>query len=414
MIKTLSFLAFLISVSLFSQSNKIDTLLLEKMIVANVEAGTYAGSKINADCSLFNQRLYRSPHTEAPKMAYITDYVLCNNGSVNMFFEVYDGANFVYVPDNKVTFNKDVDSDNIKVLLSRRTPDEKSLLKTNIGQLVAFGRDYFVEEKEKEMSAERREALQPFIDTEKYGLGFIKYNATEGYSSTGANFEIFNPSKKTIKYIWFTVAGENAVEDLVRLPNGTYYKTLKGIGPIGSYETGAWSFDYVWFTDIVQYLRLSTIKIQYMDGSVRTVKYNDAMYIGEEAYDNFNRLYDEHEKYQKQKAKDNLTFDPAQPQTDVDQQPEFPGGVNSFRMKLSDSFDTSAMKGGEGRVQTEISFIIERDGSLTNIKATGQNADFNREAERTVKSIKIKWIPAKINGETVRSPYKIPLTMNFD
>ena len=105
-----------------------------------------------------------------------------------------------YVPDNSIIFNKGVDSDNIKVLLSRRSPEEKSFLKNNIGQLVAFGRDYFVEEKEKEMSAERREALQPFIDTEKYGLGFIKYNATEGYSSTGAYFEIFNPSKKTISF----------------------------------------------------------------------------------------------------------------------------------------------------------------------------------------------------------------------
>lgn len=280
MTKTLSFLTFMLSVCLLAQSNKIDTLLLDKMIVANVEEGTYAGSKINSDCSLSDQRIYNSPHREAPKLAYITDYVLCNNGSVNMFFEVYDGANFLYVQDNKVTFNKDVDSDNIKVLLSRRTPEEKSFLKTNIRQLVEFGRDYFVEEKEKEMSAERREALQPFINTEKYGLGFIKYNATEGYSSTGANFEIFNPSKKTIKYIWFTFAGQNAVNDLVRLPNGHYYKTVKGIGPIGSYETGAWSFEYVWFTDIVEYLRLSTIKIQYMDGSVRTLKYNDAMYIG--------------------------------------------------------------------------------------------------------------------------------------
>ncbi len=414
MMKKLFFLLLTLPLAILAQKKEIDSLLLEKMIVANVAAGTYSGSKINSDCSLTNQRVYKSPHVEAPQIAYVTDYVLCNNGSVNMFFEVYDGANFVYVPDNSIIFNKGVDSDNIKVLLSRRSPEEKSFLKNNIGQLVAFGRDYFVEEKEKEMSAERREALQPFIDTEKYGLGFIKYNATEGYSSTGAYFEIFNPSKKTIKYIWFTVAGENAVNDLVRLPNGSYYKTLKGIGPIGSYETGAWSFDYVWFTDIVEYLRISTIKIQYMDGSVRTVKYNDAMYIGEEAYDNFNKVYDEHEKYKEQKAKDNRNFDPQQPQAEVDQQLDFPGGNNAFKAKILENFDSSAMEGGEGTVKTEISFIIERDGLLTNLKATGVNLSFNREAERTVKSMRVKWSPATLNGQPVPSPYRIPLTMDFN
>lgn len=163
MMKKLFFLLLTLPLAILAQKKEIDSLLLEKMIVANVAAGTYSGSKINSDCSLTNQRVYKSPHVEAPQIAYVTDYVLCNNGSVNMFFEVYDGANFVYVPDNSIIFNKGVDSDNIKVLLSRRSPEEKPFLKNNIGQLVAFGRDQFVEEKEKEMSAERREALQHFL-----------------------------------------------------------------------------------------------------------------------------------------------------------------------------------------------------------------------------------------------------------
>ncbi|MCG7280998.1 energy transducer TonB [Chryseobacterium taklimakanense] len=100
--------------------------------------------------------------------------------------------------------------------------------------------------------------------------------------------------------------------------------------------------------------------------------------------------------------------------TEVEQQADFPGGINSFRNKVSDNFDSGAMEGGEGTLRTEITFVVERDGSLTQVKATGPNADFNREAERTVKSIRNKWTPAKINGQPVRYRFRLPLTMNFE
>lgn len=100
--------------------------------------------------------------------------------------------------------------------------------------------------------------------------------------------------------------------------------------------------------------------------------------------------------------------------TEVEQQADFPGGINSFRNKVADNFDSGAMEGGEGTLRTEITFVVERDGSLTQVKATGPNADFNREAERTVKSIRNKWTPAKINGQPVRYRFRLPLTMNFE
>lgn len=100
--------------------------------------------------------------------------------------------------------------------------------------------------------------------------------------------------------------------------------------------------------------------------------------------------------------------------TEVEQMADFPGGINSFRTKVSDNFDAGAMEGGEGTLRTEITFVVERDGSLTQVKATGPNADFNREAERTVKSIRNKWTPAKINGQPVRYRFRLPLTMNFE
>ncbi|MCY0970332.1 energy transducer TonB [Chryseobacterium wangxinyae] len=100
--------------------------------------------------------------------------------------------------------------------------------------------------------------------------------------------------------------------------------------------------------------------------------------------------------------------------SEVEQTAEFPGGINAFRNKVSGNFDGSAMNGDEGTVKTEITFVVERDGSITDVKANGKNADFNSEAVRTIKSIKNKWTPAKINGQSVRYRFRLPLTMNFE
>ena len=98
----------------------------------------------------------------------------------------------------------------------------------------------------------------------------------------------------------------------------------------------------------------------------------------------------------------------------VDQEAEFPGSLNSFRNKIAENFDNSAMEGGEGTLKTTVTFIVERDGSISDVKASGSNSDFNSEAVRTVKSIRTKWVPAKINGQPVRQKFRLPLTMNFE
>lgn len=100
--------------------------------------------------------------------------------------------------------------------------------------------------------------------------------------------------------------------------------------------------------------------------------------------------------------------------TEVEQLAEFPGGINAFRSKVSNGFDSSAMDGDEGKLTTEVIFVVERDGSITDVKANGSNKSFNDEAIRTVKNIKNKWVPAKINGQSVRYRFRLPLTMQFE
>ena len=65
-------------------------------------------------------------------------------------------------------------------------------------------------------------------------------------------------------------------------------------------------------------------------------------------------------------------------------------------------------------LSTTLSFIIEPDGTLSNILAEGENQSFNKEMKRVVKEdIKDKWIPAEVKGKKVRSYYKMPIRMRI-
>jgi len=96
----------------------------------------------------------------------------------------------------------------------------------------------------------------------------------------------------------------------------------------------------------------------------------------------------------------------------VEQAAEFPGSMNSLRRKFADNFDASSFE-GEGSIQAEVAFVVERDGSMSQLIATGPNPNFNKEAIRTLMQIQTKWMPAKVNGLPVRSKFRFPIRMNF-
>ncbi|NIF03838.1 TonB family protein [Chryseobacterium sp. Tr-659] len=109
------------------------------------------------------------------------------------------------------------------------------------------------------------------------------------------------------------------------------------------------------------------------------------------------------------------TNNPNEIYKDVDQSAEYPGGMGALRKFLGDNFDTSLMEGGEGTLKAKLKFVVEKDGTVSNvtIEEKSPNGDFNSEAVRVVKKLK-KWTPAKRNGESVRSYYSVPFTMNFE
>ena len=119
-------------------------------------------------------------------------------------------------------------------------------------------------------------ALKAIKKTSKHGLTLLKhriYDTSEYTEGTGFSVSIANPTKKTIKYVSFTVIGYNSVKDPVSggKKRGTSL-TVKGVGPIEPDSSASYDWEYMWFTDLVQTHKVTSIMVEYMDGSKRTIK----------------------------------------------------------------------------------------------------------------------------------------------
>lgn len=99
----------------------------------------------------------------------------------------------------------------------------------------------------------------------------------------------------------------------------------------------------------------------------------------------------------------------------VEVNPSFVGGLSEMYKFLSKTlkYPSAAQRNNvEGRVY--LNFIVERDGSITDInvlKSVGFGCD--EEAVRAVKLMP-KWTPGKQNGRNVRVKYTIPVTFKLD
>lgn len=92
---------------------------------------------------------------------------------------------------------------------------------------------------------------------------------------------------------------------------------------------------------------------------------------------------------------------------------EYDGGIEKFREAFQKHFDSKNTFKGSGTYQTLITFIVDEDGSISQVLATGKNDSFNMLGINAIKKIKGKWTPAMLNGNPVKSRFKFPLTMTY-
>lgn len=120
------------------------------------------------------------------------------------------------------------------------------------------------------------QAIKNLKNFKKFGLGIYEwelYKASEYTEGLGVNIKVYNPTNKTIKYIWFSFIGFNPVNDkVIDYVSGKSIITKKAVGPILQDEFATYNFDYVWFSDLVETAKIYFIKVQYMDGTTITIK----------------------------------------------------------------------------------------------------------------------------------------------
>lgn len=97
----------------------------------------------------------------------------------------------------------------------------------------------------------------------------------------------------------------------------------------------------------------------------------------------------------------------------VEVQPEFPGGETTFAKFLATNirYPATADKCPDGNIVGKIiiRFVVEQDGSLSNIKCEKPSCpEFDAEVKRIMK-LSPDWTPGKIHNKPVRVSYTIPI-----
>lgn len=91
----------------------------------------------------------------------------------------------------------------------------------------------------------------------------------------------------------------------------------------------------------------------------------------------------------------------------VDKLPEYPGGIQAFYTYIGNNFEKLEV---EETISVIVAFVIEKDGSMTDIRVMRSAApSIDREAIRVLKSLRTKWKPGIKDGKPVRTEYKLPI-----
>ncbi len=97
----------------------------------------------------------------------------------------------------------------------------------------------------------------------------------------------------------------------------------------------------------------------------------------------------------------------------VEKVADYPGGLNTLRQEVADLLYIDGVYSEEKTVKTDVAFIVEKDGSISNVHAQGDNFTFNRQAEIALYSLAEKFSPATFKGDPTVYRFKIPLTLTL-
>lgn len=93
----------------------------------------------------------------------------------------------------------------------------------------------------------------------------------------------------------------------------------------------------------------------------------------------------------------------------IEIKPEYPGGMTEFYNFIGKNFRVPDVKGLAGKIF--VSFVIEKDGSITDVKVIRDiGYGTGEEAVRVLQNCK-NWIPGEQQGKKVRVLYSLPIVI---
>jgi len=110
----------------------------------------------------------------------------------------------------------------------------------------------------------------------------------------------------------------------------------------------------------------------------------------------------------------NREADPNQVYAAVEVEPHFKGGTAAFNTYLATNIKfpaTDRINGTQGKVI--VTFVIEKDGSLSDIKALRSPSQSMADAAVTAIQQSPKWVPGIQNGKPVRVQYTISFAFSL-
>lgn len=97
------------------------------------------------------------------------------------------------------------------------------------------------------------------------------------------------------------------------------------------------------------------------------------------------------------------------------EKPEFPNGINSLREKVAELFYADGICCDDKELNTTLKFVVEKDGSISEITAEGETPSFNKQAEIALYLLSDKFQkPGTVNGNAVRYVFRMPIRMRLE
>lgn len=93
----------------------------------------------------------------------------------------------------------------------------------------------------------------------------------------------------------------------------------------------------------------------------------------------------------------------------IEVKPDFPGGMDKFNAFVAKNYQAPEEEGLKGKVY--VTFVVEKDGSLTDIKVLRDiGYGTGKEAIRVLNKCP-KWTPGEQNGKKVRCTFSLPISI---